>query len=276
MRRLVILLALILLSGCGSGNTLAQDLAWERVDKCKGLGAELLVTRVDPNGTIWYQYRGPRHEFEECLRKAASEQASRGMAATPPTVKPAQPITPVSVVPITAPLPVWKTGDEWAFRYEGPTAKGTYVWTVDREESVGGVPNYVIKTGSREIFYRKDDIATTRETVDGKAVLLNTPPRLRYVWPLEVGRTWEQSVHEERPVDRQTTEREDTSMVEAEETITVPAGTFRTLRIVHRNKLTGNIRYEEWYSPELKQAVMMRERLETGLRVRECIAYKLK
>ena len=33
---------------------------------------------------------------------------------------------------------------------------------------------------------------------------------------------------------------------------------------------------EEWYSPELKQAVLLRERLETGLRVRECIGFKLK
>jgi hypothetical protein len=147
---------------------------------------------------------------------------------------------------------------------------------VDREESIGGVANYVIKTGSRKIFYRKTDIATTQETVDGKAVLLNTPPRLRYMWPLEVGKTWQQTVHEERPVARQTADREDTTMVEAEETITVPAGTFKTLRIVYRNKLTGDVRYEEWYSPELKQAVLLRERLDTGLRVRECIGFKLK
>src|SRR5215470_13223702 len=253
MGRRAILAVLIFLSGCASGNTLAQDLAWERVEKCKNIGAELLVTRVDPNGTIWYQYRGPRQEFEECLRKAASEQANRGMGVPPPAAKESQPVTPVSVTPITGSLPVWKAGDEWAFRNESPTAKGTYVWTVDREESVGGVPNYVIKTGTRELFLRKADIAMTQETVDGKAVLLNTPPRLRYVWPLEVGKTWEQSVHEERPVDRQTMDRDDTTMVEAEETITVPAGTFKTLRIVYRNRRTGNIRYEEWYSPQLRQ-----------------------
>jgi hypothetical protein len=147
---------------------------------------------------------------------------------------------------------------------------------VDREEALDGVPHYVIKTGSREIFYRKTDFAMTRESVDGKPVVLNTPPRLRYVWPLEVGKTWEQTVHEERPLDRQTLDREELVTVEAEEAITVPAGTFKTLRVVYRNKRTGNIRYEEWYAPEVKQLVMLRERLDSGLRVRELIAFKLR
>ena len=73
---------------------------------------------------------------------------------------------------------------------------------------------------------------------------------------------------DERPAARQTAERVDTVTVEAEETVTVPAGTFKTLKIVCRNKKTGLIRHEAWYSPELKQVVKLRENLETGLRVR--------
>jgi len=143
--------------------------------------------------------------------------------------------------------PVWKPGYEWAYRYESPAGNGTFVWSVDREEPIDGVPQYVIKTGTREIFYRKSDFALTRETVDGAVVYRSTPPRLH-----------------------------DTMTVEAEETVTVPAGTFKTLKVVCRNKRTGTTRYEAWFSLELKQVVKLRENLETGTRIRELIAFKLR
>jgi len=172
--------------------------------------------------------------------------------------------------------PVWRPGDEWAYRYDSPTGNGTYVWSVDREEAVDGVPHYVIKTGTREIFYRKSDFASSRETVDGVIVMKHIPSRLNYIWPMHVGQTWDQTILEERAKDRQTDERVDTIRVEAEETVTVPAGTFKTLKIVRRNKKTGAIRYEQWYSLQLKQWVKIRENLDSGLRTRELIAFKLR
>ncbi len=63
--------------------------------------------------------------------------------------------------------------------------------------------------------------------------------------------------------------------MEAEETITVPAGTFKTLRVICRNKKTGAIRYESWYSLQLKQMVKTRDNLDSGQRTRELIAFKL-
>jgi hypothetical protein len=51
----------------------------------------------------------------------------------------------------------------------------------DREVAIDGVAHYVIKTGSREIFYRKRDIALSRETVNGAVVVLWTPSRVGYV-----------------------------------------------------------------------------------------------
>lgn len=176
---------------------------------------------------------------------------------------------------LAAPLPVWKLGDHWTFCVEGPTGKGSYVRAVDREEMVDGVSHYVIKQGTREIFYRTADLAYTRETVNGAVVRQHSPSRIRYVWPLEVGRRWEQTFREDRPADRQTTEREDVVSVEAEETVTVRAGTFRTLKVVYRNKRTGAIRYEEWYAPELKNPVQIRERLDSGPQVRELVAYSV-
>ena len=45
---------------------------------------------------------------------------------------------------------------------------------------------------------------------------------------------------------------------------------------VYRNKRTGNVRYQAWYCLELKQVVKLRENLETGTRIRELIAFKLR
>lgn len=61
------------------------------------------------------------------------------------------------------------------------------------------------------------------------------------------------------------------------ETVTVPAGTFRAVKLVCRNKATQAIRYEEWYAPELKHPVLLRERLTSGeLRVRELTSYTVR
>ncbi|PYN35869.1 MAG: hypothetical protein DMD98_08140 [Candidatus Rokuibacteriota bacterium] len=186
-----------------------------------------------------------------------------------------KPTSRSAVAAIPVPVPVWKPGDTWTFCLQSPTGNGMYVWSVDREEMVEGVSHYVIKQGTREIFYRTADLAHTRETVNGAVVRQHSPSRIRYVWPLEVGKIWEQAFREDRPVDRRTTEREDTVSVEGEETVGVPAGTFRTLKIAYRNTRTTAIRYEEWYAPELKNPVRIRERLDSGLQVRELVAYRL-
>jgi hypothetical protein len=150
------------------------------------------------------------------------------------------------------------------------------VWTVDREESVGGVPYWVIKTGTREIFYRAQDIATGHETVDGIVILDYQPPRLTAMWPLGPGMTWEQSFRQERPQDRQTNNYRRVWTVEPEETVAVPAGTFRAVKIVQRGKQTGALVNELWYSREVLHWVKLHEILATGERNRELIAYKIK
>jgi hypothetical protein len=94
-----------------------------------------------------------------------------------------------------------------------------------------GVQYYVVKAGSRELFHRASDLATGFASVNGVVVRREVPPRLLYAWPLTVGKNWDQRYREENPVDRQTTDHYGVWAVEAEETVTVPAGTFRTLKI---------------------------------------------
>jgi len=172
--------------------------------------------------------------------------------------------------------PVWQVGDEWQYAYKSPTASGTFVWSVNRIESVDGVPHYVTKSGTQEIFSRVSDLAASLVRVDGVVVQRQNPSQLVYAWPLAVGKSWEQSYVLERPVDRQTTNYDILNTVDAEETITVPAGTFRTLKIVGRNRNTSTLVYEKWYAPDVKSYVRDRYVLSNGIEERELLAFKLK
>jgi hypothetical protein len=90
-----------------------------------------------------------------------------------------------------------------------------------------------------------------------------------------VGKTWAQSYREERPAVRQTFNRAVVWTVESEETVSVPAGTFRTMKISSRNKTSSALGYELWYSPDVKQWVKIQEVLRNGVRERELISFKL-
>lgn len=260
-------------AGCATPNTLAQDLAWERWRKCEGVGTTGLQ-EIRPDGQIWFWYKSPSEYtlVKECLAKAAAEQAERGRAVAQPVARDLPPAVTGPVMP-----PVWERGYEWAFRWESPRGKGTFVWSVDREETAEGVSYYVVKSGrTREIYWRKSDLAYYMDRVDGVVETRHVPPEMRYAWPLTRGKTWETRYTVEKSRDRQTTEMSKACQVEGEESITVPAGTFRTLKIVCRNQRTGSIREETWYSPDVLQWIRERGHFSYGIRERELVAFKLK
>jgi hypothetical protein len=80
---------------------------------------------------------------------------------------------------------------------------------------------------------------------------------------------------DERPIDRQTEEVERTCDAEAEETITVPAGTFSTIRVVCRNTRNDAWNSTFWYASKAKHVIrMMEESVLGGRRVRELLTYR--
>jgi hypothetical protein len=269
------LCSLALLAGCATTqNTLAQNLAWERVRSCAHF-ASVDVERVEPDGRVWVSYRvtGEYRLWTDCMIEAARKQG-RGTGSVPSIVTSTAPVTgPSDVFPASA--PVWKPGFEWAYRYDSPSGSGTYVWAVDREELVGGARHWVVKTGTRNLFYRAEDLATSHETVEGVVVVKYDPPRLHFKWPLTPGLTWDQASRTERPQDRTTADRHHVWTVESQEPVTVPAGVFQCVKIVERNKRTGTVVNELWYSPAVTNWVKLREVLSNGERHRELIAYKV-
>src|SRR5262249_10595860 len=79
------------------------------------------------------------------------------------------------IVALAAP-PVWKPGDEWAYSWRSTQGSGTFVWSVLREEVVDGIPLYVVKSGQRELLYRRSDLALYLERSGGTTQTRFVPP----------------------------------------------------------------------------------------------------
>lgn len=281
----------ILLAGCASmQSTPRQDYVWAMWEQCKVTDelrtSTTTIDRVEPSGRYWsnstmgpFEVEWPR--IQACMNerfkanpyldwlktRQASAQPSSGVV--PATAASAALSGPVMV-------PVWKVGDEWEYAYKSPSDSGSYISSVDHLEMLDGTQHYVVKSGKREIFYRVSDLASSLERLDGVVALRHMPARMSYSWPLTVGKVWDQDTREEWPADRRTTNRKNTWTVEGEETVAVPAGTFRTLKIVWRNRNTSAVFSEMWYSPAAKQWVKIREVLSNGIRERELVAFKLR
>ncbi len=251
--------------------TLAQEMAWDQWKQCDRFpGVQLKEIRQD--GQIWVLYTSDYGAWQDCIRQAREDQARRGVAAVP--VATAAPVEgKAATAPVVAPL--WRVGDEWAFRSEGPSGVGTFVWEVDRIEPLGGVQHYVIKTGSRRIYYRVDDLALAREEVEGKIVREITPATWRWVtFPMTVGATWTVKYHEDRPLDRQSDDIERACVVEGEESLVVPAGTFRAFRVVCRNTRNDSWVTTIWYAPQVKQMIREESAVIGGKRIRELLTFR--
>src|SRR2546421_5293655 len=274
MRRICLTLIIaaqgILLSACGlATNTLAQDLAWERWQKCNHFrGVTLKEIRTDGRTWVWVADGGEQTAWRACDSAAAQEQGGRRAAVAQPPA--AQVIGGASAARGSIQLPVWKVGSEWAYRYENPSSTGTFVWSVDRLETLEGQSHYVIKTGTREIFYRVDSLALTKETVEGRLVRQTTPADWRFVaFPLVVGTSWDMKYHEARPVARETEDVQRRCVAEAEETVTVPAGIFATVRGSCKNTRNDAWVSTVWYSPQVAHIVREESSVIGGKRVRE-------
>jgi len=283
-----ILGALAMLAGCASvKETPQQAYVWEMGRICDSRSNTWYMDKVEADGS--YTIRGatnsvggPNLPYFQCMNEQFKAHPffdwakARNRDAQPPVaaVGSKAPDTLVSPGPVT--VPTWKVGDEWQFAYKSPSGSGTYVWTVDRLDMLDGVQHYVIRARIREIFIRVSDLASSLARDNGVVVTRETPSRLDYDWPLTVGKSWAQSYRFERPAAGQSADRNRVWTVDAEETVTIVSGTFRTVKISQRNKNTNRLIREVWYAPDAKQPVKARDFLSAGIREEELIAYRFK
>ena len=199
-------------------------------------------------------------------------------AINPPTQQQAAAVAAVREVPtnLAIDMPTWRPGYEWEYRWESPRGKGTFVWSVSRIDAVDGTEYYVVTASEgREIYWRRQDRAYYMDKVPGGIEMRVVPP-LTVPWPLVAGKSWEWRYTRERPIERSTSEEIRACVVaERPEQITVPAGTFATLKVVCTDPRNGEVTEEVWYSPDVKQRVKERTRFNYGVRVRELLRYQL-
>lgn len=174
----------------------------------------------------------------------------------------------------TWPAPAWTPGDEWRFRWESPTARGTFVRRVEGEETIDGVAHYAVKSGDRMIYYVKDTLGWHLEKVNGVTVDSVTPP-FGFDWPLRIGKRWELTYRWEFPRIEETREEYRLCQVRGEESMTVAAGTFATLHVICRDRL-NRVLYEAWYAPSVKYWVKERRVSADGDNWRELVSYKVR
>ena len=276
LARVMPLGVLMFAAACAPQLTPRQELSWDAFKACQALGPSTTLATIRPDGGGTVNGReGEVFKVTECMNAYIRKAPVEGRTPAQP---PALAVTPAPSRPagfVIPEPPVWSKGDEWRFSSDSASGRrSTYTWRLDREETVDGVLFYVIKNGTREIFYRKPDLAYSHETLKGELDLRNTPPRVYFVWPLAVGAGWTQTYRFERPADQRSHDYSYTASVEAEETITVPAGTFRTLKTVLRNASTKTIFSERWYSPDVRMWVRQRSpALAEGERVRELLSF---
>jgi hypothetical protein len=177
--------------------------------------------------------------------------------------------------PASTLAPVWERGYEWTYQWTSPQGSGTFVRTVEREETVAGVQHYVVRSGSRDIYYTKADLSWLMELVDGAVEARGTPPDRRFDWPLAVGKEWEATYTLENLREGTTETRSWRYRVDAVDMVTVPAGTFQAFHLTGKDS-TGKLVREYWYAPDLKGLVKQRVFHPYGVENRELVEYTFK
>jgi hypothetical protein len=171
-------------------------------------------------------------------------------------------------------VPVWKPGFEWHYRWADPRGSGTYIRTITGEGMADGVPYYIMRTGTRGIYWSKSDLAWLMEQVDGKVEVQAVPSYRRFSWPLEPGKKWETRYQWAHPGEGKEEERVRRHRVVGLESVQVPAGTFQALRVAVSDS-TGKKVNEYWYAPDARWLVKERLYLAQGVRERELIYVSL-
>jgi len=110
---------------------------------------------------------------------------------------------------------------------------------------------------------------------DGKPVV-SWDPSIGYHWPMWVGESWSTPYRVTNHATGKTVDMRAQWVVEAEETVHVPAGSFRTFRVRYSSP---SLRAVAWFSPDLGISVKSRfERIgeNAGVRESELLRHNIK
>jgi hypothetical protein len=176
--------------------------------------------------------------------------------------------------------PVLKVGQKWAFRRIDLWRNNDVQERFEQELVMNEGDQWTVQW--RIVFsndpQRRGSI--TGEYLDAKSQSFFDPkmlspllsPHIPLSFPLQVGKTWSFS-YGIVPEPGRVIQIDQTAIVEGWESVTVPAGTFRALKIVHRGRYSaqesihawsGNIQETYWYAPDALRVVKMEYRDTNG------------
>jgi hypothetical protein len=163
--------------------------------------------------------------------------------AAPPAARAPEPAT---VAGVAAP-PEWRPGDHWT--YDLTSGEQTTTKNVDVREiaEVNATRYYVVRVADAD-HYLTLDLRWAAVVRDRKVEARMVPPQPLLAWPLDVGRQWTHDGRFEAAGAR--TSLNDTFGVIAVETVEVPAGRFRALKIVRQAGAQESDQY--WYAPDVR------------------------
>jgi CHAT domain-containing protein len=157
---------------------------------------------------------------------------------------------PQTSVPMEFPAP----GTRWITRSIDQAGEGRLTtYTVLEPGAFQGRPGFRVSDGIGVQFFERSGRNWFATVHREKERTGSTPHSGTFAWPLEVGRTWS-SVYQFRDNQRNVTRNRVTTTwrVAAEEEVTVPAGSYKTLRLEGENLSN---KWITWYAPTIRLVV---------------------
>jgi len=158
-----------------------------------------------------------------------------------------EPQMPEATATLAQTPPAWRPGDRWSFAWESGGSQGTKHAEVLAVRELQTVRYYVVRIGELDHYFTPD-LHWAGSVRDAVVEARMVPPQQWFVWPLAVGRRWvHRGVYEARG---ETGPRVYGFSVVGAETVEVPAGRFRAVKIVREEDGVEADQY--WYVPEVR------------------------
>jgi len=172
--------------------------------------------------------------------------------------------------------PEWKVGQRWHYAWKAPGRNGGVAREILKEDQVDDVATYVVKVGNNEVYYSKQSLGLLATAAKGKLISKRNSPLEYFSWPLEGGKEWRDSFVLDNLEQKSSRKVENLHVVAGLEEISVPAGTFESIKIDTYAVNGGALLAEHWYAPGAKWFVKTRDYLQDGVRGEELTSFESK
>jgi hypothetical protein len=171
--------------------------------------------------------------------------------------------------------PEWKIGYRWVYEWRSPGRKGTFNTQIDKEETLDGLPVYVLRAGNSSDFFSKETLGLIATASQEKLLTKRSVPHEIFSWPLAAGKEWKTTFVVENISQKTSQKFAFVKVSPCVEEIKVPAGIFEAFKIETYRAESGTLTAEQWYAPEVRWFAKTRNYLQDGVREEELASMKI-